>query len=152
MNEFDFFSNVERSILAAAIEQDADSPCRVRAVTPESTEPTMDFGSGGIVVRLRDANPIVVSAATVFGRQPDSESVLGQSATCVEIDDAYISREHVAIVVIDGAAHALDLESSNGTTIRRGSANIALSSLVPTALERGDLLEFGLQTMLIEAV
>lgn len=154
MTEFDFFSQAERSIAAAAIESDRDSPCRVREVVEQpyssAAEPTLNFDNGAVVVRLGDADPLIVSAAMVFGRLPETNSVLGQPASCMKIDDDFMSREHVAIVVLEGLAYAVDLDSANGTTIRRGSSNLTLSAGVPTALKSGDQLEFGLQTMFVD--
>jgi pSer/pThr/pTyr-binding forkhead associated (FHA) protein len=80
-----------------------------------------------------------LESAVVFGRSPSGEG------RCVTLSSPLISSNHLRIERVDGVLVAVDLDSTNGTLLRREQyPEYALPPLQPVPLYRGDILDFDL--------
>lgn len=149
MPEFDFFTDAVRSIPNAEVDPSGPSPCKVsgRPVAGgQSAVPTMS-----LVVQVDSGDRHPLGSGLVFGRRPEPLADAQRPTTPVAIDDeeGLISRSHLAVFPAPGGAMALDLGSTNGTTLHRDGRSAALPARRPVNVEAGDRLEIGTRLLTI---
>ena len=90
-------------------------------------------------------SPIAETLCWLIGKDrnfplSDGDNIIGRDPSCnIWLDDPDVSRRHARIRIdsLRGSATLEDLESTNGTSIRRSRVN------GPTALVNGDLIRIG---------
>lgn len=101
-----------------------------------------DSLTGSLVDELRDGFARARPPAELPGLASDARLVIGRgdpSATDLVVDHRYVSRRHAGIMTIDGVPVVVDLESRNGTWVRRDGVRHAVRELV--ILAAGDHIE-----------
>src|SRR5699024_6774325 len=99
---------------------------------------------------LPDGRTITTDGLTLLGRSPagrTGEQVVGALA----LEDAAVSKTHLAIRLADGQAWATDRASTNGSVLVRGGEHETLTAWEEVALARGDQLLLGTSLLRIEA-
>lgn len=90
----------------------------------------------------------------IIGREPESHPEVASGLSSLKIDDESlsISRAHAAIRLDGWDVTAIDLESSNGTLVRRAGAEAweTVGTDAPTRLNAGDALRIGEREMQLE--
>src|SRR5699024_10930881 len=98
---------------------------------------------------LPDGRTITTDGLTLLGRSPagrTGEQVVGALA----LEDAAVSKTHLAIRLADGQAWATDRASTNGSVLVRGGEHEALTAWEEVALARGDPLLLGTSMLRLE--
>lgn len=81
---------------------------------------------------------------TDLERDLRSRLIIGRAPACdVVLTDRRVSNRHLLLDLVEGRLYAMDLESANGTRLRRGPSEQALAPRTPTALQAGDVLRVG---------
>ena len=105
------------------------------------------------VVRARlhidGRSPHEVTGRTVIGREPDAEA---DTVGIVLSGDPLVSKAHIAFDVAAGGLVAIDLGSSNGTSIVVGGESSTLSSAVWTPVPDGTVVVVGDTSLRVELV
>ncbi len=156
-HRFDFFADRERSIGAAEVEPGQPSPCHtdgsadvvapVPNATHEEAERQPAIGPDSFSIRLDTGEVRPLGIGLVFGRAPGGAGTGDAEPVVLEDDEGLISRNHVVIVPQEAGPVALDLGSTNGTTLLRDGQTAALPPRQPVNLRSGDHLIVGGRTL-----
>ena len=113
--------------------------------TPASTAATSPLRAV-----LPDGRTITTDGLTLLGRSPAGRTG-EQVAGTLALEDAAVSKTHLAIRLADGQAWATDRASTNGSVLVRGGEHETLTAWDEVPLARGDQLLLGTSLLRIEA-
>ncbi|WP_336645001.1 RDD family protein [Microbacterium sp. USHLN186] len=146
---------------AAAAMTDAVPPPLTSAAPPAAAAaaaapdldavPPSDAGGIRAVLRLDDGSRIEVRGATLLGRAP--APVAGEGAVQlvpVADDTRSVSKTHLAVLPARRGVLVVDRGSTNGSSILREGAEIALRPGDPAPVQPGDTVRFGDRTLTVE--
>lgn len=99
-------------------------------------------------VELDNGDTIDLAAPILLGRDPSSSAAVPQGRPHPVLDLARsISKTHLAVGADGHEAWAMDLRSTNGSSIGRGGVVTPLVAWVRTPLAEGDVVRFGDRTL-----
>lgn len=119
---------------------------RAEVQAPRSAHPASPQAwPGRVQLRFSTGEETLVAGAAVIGRRPEqTASGLGAQAIAIADSTRSISRVHLYLELADGALHAGDAGSSNGSLIERGERRIPLAATGERVdVLRGDVLWIG---------
>lgn len=131
----------------------AQSDAAVAAAAAPHSHAALASDAAGIraVLRLDDGSRIEVRGATLLGRAP--APVAGEGAVQlvpVTDDTRSVSKTHLAVLPARRGVLVVDRGSTNGSSIIREGAEIALRPGDPAPVQPGDTVRFGDRTLTVE--
>lgn len=156
MGHFDFFGDQQRTIAGAEVLAGEPSACFVEAGRDQRASDKDSLSahehasqSSSSAVVLDSGERIVVQDGLIFGRQPTKKP--GTNTQAVQLDDTegLISREHLAVLPRNGELVAIDLGSTNGSTLVRDDRSAELPAHKPVNIQAGDRLILGVRNLTI---